>query len=682
MTTRPFPSALLDDEQRLTLLDSYGILDTSPDPAFDDLAAAAAACCQVPIALISFVDRDRQWFKATFGTDLKETPIDQSVCGYVVEACACVVIPDLAQDARTRDNPLVTGPPNLRFYGGTPLLTAEGAVLGSLAVLDITPRAGGLQTHERTCLETLARHVMRLLELHRDAVGYAGDLAQQRNLSAAALRRARRAEVARQHIADSHASQETAGAAGGIGTFELDLHTNQLSASPEMCRILGLPVQELEFGDWVSVIQPDDLRDLPSPEGGRNDDAPSSLTYRILRPSDDAVRWVLRRARFECNDSGRTARMIGTLQDITTEKDATARLDALIKLGDQLRDATNRQDALATACATLGTLLYVDRVGFAQIDMQRETYTIEHVWCAEGIAPIEGVFSFDAFPRITGFLRDGVLCAISDLTTTAWLAAERDAHRAIGIAAQMLVPVTTGKTLMGALFVHSARPRDWTLEETSVIQAAADRIFVTLGMLDAQARQAIINHEILHRMKNTLAVVQALASQGLRQVQDRKAVASFTQRLIALSTAHDALMRRSWLSTDLLDLTVDVCTKVSHAERFSFEGAPVQLGPDTATTMAMVFHELATNAVKYGALSTPQGKVAVRWTVEGKGDQRGLVLTWIESGGPTVHPPKRRGFGLRILENGLGRQSQMELSYKPEGLHVTLCASIASIVGT
>lgn len=152
-----------DESARLQALRHYGILDTPLELAFDDLARLARHICAAPIALISLVDRDRQWFKAEIGLGRRETPIDQSVCRFAIQAQGVFVVPDLLQDARFASNPLVTRPQGVRFYAGAPLVTPDGIALGTVCVLDYQPRELGLPQQEM--LDVLARQVMRLLEL-------------------------------------------------------------------------------------------------------------------------------------------------------------------------------------------------------------------------------------------------------------------------------------------------------------------------------------------------------------------------------------------------------------------------------------------------------------------------------------------------------------------------------------
>ncbi len=118
------PLEIIRDPRRLATLEDYAIIGTPPEPAFDDLVQIAKEVCRTPVALVSFVDADRQWFKAVAGFEACETPLDQSVCAHALSEESTLIIPDLSKDARTMDNPLVVNEPHIRFYAGA---LAEGA---------------------------------------------------------------------------------------------------------------------------------------------------------------------------------------------------------------------------------------------------------------------------------------------------------------------------------------------------------------------------------------------------------------------------------------------------------------------------------------------------------------------------------------------------------------------------
>ncbi len=155
-----------DEATRLKALRSYRILDTEPERAFDDLTMIASQICGTPIALITLVDKDRQWFKSRVGIEVRETERSVSFCAHAIKQPGIFQVPDATKDERFRDNPFVTGEPRIRFYAGKPLLSREGEALGTICVVDLSPRT--LTEGQREALEALQRQVEALLELRRN----------------------------------------------------------------------------------------------------------------------------------------------------------------------------------------------------------------------------------------------------------------------------------------------------------------------------------------------------------------------------------------------------------------------------------------------------------------------------------------------------------------------------------
>ena len=162
--TAPVPTK---EAKRLKVLWQYDILDTVPEEVFDDLTELAARICEAPIALISLVDEDRQWFKSKVGVTLTETSRDISFCAHAVKQQDLFIIPDASKDPRFAGNPLVISEPKIRFYAGAPLITPDGYALGTLCVIDKVQRE--LRFEQKQALRVLARHVMTQLELRRHA---------------------------------------------------------------------------------------------------------------------------------------------------------------------------------------------------------------------------------------------------------------------------------------------------------------------------------------------------------------------------------------------------------------------------------------------------------------------------------------------------------------------------------
>lgn len=215
--TNPIPK---NEIRRLKVLWQYEVLDTVPEEVFDDLTNLAAYICEAPIALISLVDEDRQWFKARTGVTLKETAREISFCTHAIVKEGVFVVPDATKDARFKNNPLVTGPQKIRFYAGAPLITPDGHALGTLCVLDKNPRT--LRPQQQQALSVLARHVVSQLELRR----HARELQQvsvNRREQASALARAK-AEIVR--LRKELARLEQAKSAAALTRSRRQLHAS------------------------------------------------------------------------------------------------------------------------------------------------------------------------------------------------------------------------------------------------------------------------------------------------------------------------------------------------------------------------------------------------------------------------------------------------------------------------
>jgi two-component sensor histidine kinase len=354
------------EEARLAALASYDILDTPAEQGFDDIVHLAREICATPVALVSLVAADRQWFKAKEGFDACETPIEQSVCAHALQSSDLLIIPDLALDPRTRGNTLVTEEPHIRFYAGAPLITAAGIIIGTLCVIDRVPRPHGLTTAQAENLQRLAGQVMTQLDLRR---------------------------------------------------------------------------------------------------------------------------------------------------------------------------------------------------------------------------------------------------------------ALKEQH-------------------------------------------------------EVEAQRQLLNAELSHRLKNTLAMVQAIANQTLRGVTEQDAVTAFKKRIIAIAAAHDVLLRESWAAADMRTVAKAALGIFDAPFRFDVSGPDLTIGPRATLSVSMLIHELATNALKYGALSVDGGRVSVAWHLEANSDATDVVLNWTETGGPPASEPARRGFGSRLIGMGLVGSGACEIHYLPAGLQARFSAPL------
>ena len=280
------PGVPPDEPARLALLESLELLDTPPEAGFDELVSLAADVCETPVAMVSLVGRERQWFKARVGTDLCGSPREQAFCARaILDPTRIFEIEDAARDPRFADNPLVTGAPEIRFYAGAPLVL-QGRALGTLCVVDHEPRR--LTEIQRRRLGLLARQVVREIELRS---------------------------------AEAHCREvtETIEEVFWITTPD---KRQVLFVSRAFETVFGRPLVELEQnpGIWLEAIHPADreavIRTWPDQVHRAVDQE-----FRIVRPDGD-IRWIHSRS-FPVRDaSGRTVRVTGVSRDVTHRKQA------------------------------------------------------------------------------------------------------------------------------------------------------------------------------------------------------------------------------------------------------------------------------------------------------------------------------------------------------------------------
>lgn len=180
-------------------------------------------------------------------------------------------------------------------------------------------------------------------------------------------------------------------------------------------------------------------------------------------------------------------------------------------------------------------------------------------------------------------------------------------------------------------------------------------------------------------MKNTLSTVQSIVRQALRFYSDPKEMRdAIESRLLSLSRSHDLLTRESWKSARLRDVISDALEPFDvaggRADRIVITGEDIRLPPQTALALGIGFNELATNAVKYGAFSNQAGSVLIEWKIEPPLNADRLILRWQEKNGPPVTPPSRKGFGSRMIEQGLARELEgtVDIDYRSDGVVCTI----------
>ena len=289
------------------------------------------------------------------------------------------------------------------------------------------------------------------------------------------------------------------------------------------------------------------------------------------------------------------------------------------------------------------------------------------------------IFANDSFLELTGYRRDEVLAQSFNFLLSSGAEAEVMDQIAIAFEAQpdespeIHYRRKDGSEFWATLFVSPVK------DETGDVVQHFVSLAETTHYKIAQKNCAMLIDELNHRVKNTLATVQSIVIQAVRNSADPQIVReSIETRIAALSRSHDLLGREKWDGAGLRDLVREALAPFSvtegRAERFTIGGANIRLSPKAALALGIAFNELATNAVKYGAFSNEAGTISIDWTLAEEPDGRWLCLHWREKDGPLVTPPSRKGFGSRVLEQGLAHElnGKVNLNYAPDGIVCTI----------
>src|SRR4051812_5353253 len=420
----------------------------------------------------------------------------------------------------------------------------------------------------------------------------------------------------------------------GLGIFDVDPVTGERRWSDEYKAILGLPPDTPPDPEvHAAAIHPEDRGWVNErywgvyrgENGGRYD-----AEYRILRADDGAERWVHNTGLVRFDAAGRAVRAVGTLIDVTERKQAEA--------------------AMRENEARYRTVFEQAAVGIKQMAL------------ADGrILAANG-----ALCRMLGYTAEKLVgLRTVDIIHPEDLAVEQ----------AQLARLLAGEIASYAIekrYLRKGGAPVWVRVTTSIPRTAAARERYRISVVEdvtarkqAEEHQRLLLGELSHRVKNMLAVVRGIALHSLgsgRPLGEAREI--LEQRLTALATAHGLLTATDWRGASLRDL---VAAEIAPYEgRVAVEGSEVMLPPNVALSLALVLHELATNALKYGALSAPGGRVRVRWSRQGGK----LRLAWREEGGPAVVPPTRRGFGSMLIERSVAHNlgGTARLDFRPEGL--------------
>ncbi|NVN44285.1 GAF domain-containing protein [Asaia siamensis] len=634
-------------------IEAYEIFDTLPERGYDDLVSLAAQICTTKIAVVSLIDKDRQWFKARIGTSLCQTGLESSICRFVVDEDCLIEIEDLTADPRTSQNPLVTEQPEIRFYAGVPLRTPLGTV-GALAVIDDVPRPGGLLPSQREALIKLSSLVVDLLELRRRSTALGATRKRWRSLIQAMDEGYFLAQALR---------DET----GRLRDWAY------LEVNPAWERHVGIPADAVIGATYAALFPFIESDWIALAAKALETEQPVSFVQRVKATG----RWY-EGTFYPVGQDYFSA----TFKDVTSQIAARNRQDGLIALGDVLHDERDIATMISQAMAVIGEALCADRATYGELDHDIETITVAEGWALPGMPPIKGLYRFDDYGRLRETLLAGEALVITDILTDERTRDDSTGWLALKTRGVINVPVREDGRNVALMLVHFCMPHDWTSEEIHWLHNAADRLELAIARRRADELQNMINGEIAHRLRNTLAMVQAVARMTLRDALSKEEASRFYERLQSLGRAHDLLHCDEQRAAVLGDLIANILRDASVFERCQISGPVMRLGSRAAMSTALLIHEMTTNACKHGALSVPEGQVVISWQVEASQAGNDLVLFWQEQGGPPVSEPKKGGFGARLISFGLIGTGGVSLRYEQEGLSASFRADAEKIMRT
>lgn len=417
---------------------------------------------------------------------------------------------------------------------------------------------------------------------------------------------------------------------------------------------LGAPAREVWSDIW-HVIEPQFRRLIETGEGifvqdfmlpmqrfGHTEETYWSYAFTAIRDEDGSIVGVF--------NSGHE-----TTRNVLSQR----QMNFLLALGDAMRGAPDVESARKLALGMFGRSLNADRIGLREItgDGSKSRFPVVEEWSTEGVAPVGGEVALPGLgPDLSSAFRSGRMLIVNDTETDLKDEEPKASFAAMDVRAAIAVPKLLDGQLAAILFVHSRQPRTWTLFDISTAEQVLERVWAWMERERVAERERLMIREIDHRAKNALAVVQAVIR--LTLAED---ITSFREkiegRVAALTRTHDLLSAKKWgpIEFELLLRREVEAYRQPNDDRIAIDGPAVMLRSEQAQTFALLLHELATNAAKYGALSQPEGRLEVHWAV----DADNLCLDWIETvpGASRISEEEiKTGFGSKLIKSVIERQ--------------------------
>jgi PAS domain S-box-containing protein len=469
---------------------------------------------------------------------------------------------------------------------------------------------------------------------------------------------------------------------GKIGVWSWDIATNVLTWSSNLEAIHGLDVGNFDgtFAFFERDIHPDDQAGVLSAirEAMRTQKS-YRVRYRLPKPIEGQERWIEATGTVIGND-GASRRMVGLCQDVTghikLENELRGRArqqEAVAQLGERALTEQSLERMLNDVASTVAITLGIKFVEILEL-MPGDTDFLLRAgfgWKAETLATIRTSTDVKCF---AGYALDSAApIVIDDFKSEARFETPSYLHEHGCKSGMATIIAGRDGRAYGVLSACATARRQFAAQDVSFLAAVANVVAGAIQRRQLDQRHELMIRELRHRSGNLFSQLLALLSQTAKNSKNMgELVSKYESRVLALAHAHRLVTEGGWKSTSLVELLRVLLA--AYVDRISFNGPEIYLEPDPAFSLGTAMHELLVNASKYGSLSRPNGRLELTWSV-GR-TQRGMTLTldWIETKGPSARPPRRTGFGSRLINLVIERQLNGEVhrSFTADGLNVRL----------
>ncbi len=442
---------------------------------------------------------------------------------------------------------------------------------------------------------------------------------------------------------------------GTVGVYDFDIDSKIIVADTVAAELHNVPAHSAEEGmPYAAIFDGIHAEDLPKVrrafEESISDGLDFNQIYRSAQP-DLSPRWIHSQATVGLNENNKPSRISGIVVDITDQHKRSRMQEMRLRFLDEVRDIQSGDDVAQLATRTIVETLYASRARYGYIASDGELIDVRADWNVDVGPRLIGRLHYSDFGSFSSILQDGAPVIVSDVREDTRVE-DPAALEAIGIRSLVNLPLLVRGDLKAVLFVTDPRAREWSDSEVEFMRSIFERTHAAIEGFRYETERDIMTAELAHRMKNMLSIAQVVVNQTLRGSENiAEARTSIFSRLNALSDAQDVLTRGDHQAAPIKSVVEAALNAFSSlSDRVTMHGPNVKLTSQQSLGLSLALHELATNAVKHGAMSGEVGEVHIIWT----NSDSGFDFIWEESGGPEVAAPAARGFGSTILDRVVG----------------------------